>query len=373
MKHVAEYINNQFLYEDVRSTIATLVCEALQSKILKEVAKQLLNQKNEESKAKEEERKREEEVWGHSYTNPKHTDNKGFKEIFGPSTGHRQIEWDKLTDDNVTVIDNYDAENNKKLTKEIRTILKGDKEGLVVVYDTEKKLYKFVIFTGGTLYSLHKDAFGNYRGHAGEESYVRVGKCTWKQMPIKDRVQYINGCKLYIFDITGLYSKFSDKKQARNAQKEGMIYLDDDSLYRLAEANRKRYKDIVAQNKANRINNDALLDEAAKIVAKAAKLAVEVAKDPTLHADVLGDISTLMAWMYGERRYVSPHSYKDKGYYTGVDGILRAINSYSKSLRDVQKGNSYDFERIELDTSQQKLKVAVNKAKEVIDKIESKM
>ena len=373
MKHVAEYINSQFLYEDIRGTVATLVCESLQSKILKEVAKQLLDQKNEESKAKEEEKKKEEERWGHSYINPKNTDNKGFREIFGPSTGHRQIEWDKLTDDKVTIIDNYDAENDKKLTKEIRTILKGDKDGLVIVYDTEKKLYKFVIFTGGTLYALNKDSFGNYRGHAGEESYVRVGRCNWKQMPIKDRIQYINGCKLYIFDITGMTDKLYNKKQFRNNQKSGMIYLDDDSLRRLAEENQKRYKDIVAQNKANRINNDDLLDEAAEIVSKAAKLAVEIAKDPTLHADVLGDISTLMAWMYDERRYVAPRSYKDKGYYTGVDGILRAINSYSKSLRDVQKGNSYDFERKELDASQQKLKLAVKKAKEVIATIESKM
>ena len=115
-----------------------------------------------------------------------------------------------------------------------------------------------------------------------------------------------------------------------------------------------------------------MIDECKTIIEKVAELSNIVAKDPISNADLISDLSTLSAWIY-DKQYTSYSKYEKKYITYGVPGILPTLISYTKLIRDIGHDGGYEHQQEELRKSKVNLQKAVDKAKELIQKIEDKM
>lgn len=357
MENVINYIEQQYIIDSIKTDTSNYIFERLNSSILQELAKQLKNQKNDEKEQKKH------DSWVSIYS-------KDFKDIFG---GYHVVSWDKITDDDIIEYNyNGQAKNDREIDKTVRSIIKGDKNALVLIKDKENDLFTYVIFTYGEMY--HLETKGN--SHAGSKTGYNTGgrRSSWHDLNQKEKLDLIQNHTIYIIDNIKKFSEDrGNKRSERTKAQKGMVLLDEYSLKSLAEQNMKRYKEIVAKNKANRLNNTELLDECNELIKKSSDLAVQIAKDPVKYADVLSDISNLTLYIYDTRKYVGPTKYNRQGYYSGVNGLLPIITKYTKTLKDIQSNGGYEYQRKELDEQQKSLKQSVEKVKELIKKVEEKL
>ena len=126
------------------------------------------------------------------------------------------------------------------------------------------------------------------------------------------------------------------------------------------------YKEIVAKNKANRLNNTALLDEAGELIEGISKLATYVAKKPIDNADLIEPVNKLCLYVYDNSKYRSQRTIRDNGYYSGVNGLLPMIAKYTQLLRNVQKTGGLDYQRKELEDVQKAMKNTISIIKDIL-------
>ena len=176
----------------------------------------------------------------------------------------------------------------------------------------------------------------------------------------------LKGKILYFIDLTDKLEKYNELKRKRDEDKKGVIYFDEESLQRMAKDNVNRYKEIVAKNKANRLNNTALLDEAGELIEGISKLATYVAKKPIDNADLIEPVNKLCLYVYDIRKYTAPRTRRDNGYYSGVNGLLPMIAKYTQLLRNVQKNGGLDYQRKELEDVQKAMKNTINIIKDIL-------
>ena len=134
----------------------------------------------------------------------------------------------------------------------------------------------------------------------------------------------------------------------------------------MAKDNVNRYKEIVAKNKANRLNNTALLDEAGELIEGISRLATYVAKKPIDNADLIEPVNKLCLYVYDIRKYHSPRTRRDNGFYSGVNGLLPMIAKYTQLLRNVQKTGGLDYQRKELEDVQKAMKNKISIIKDIL-------
>ena len=367
MIHLDKFIFEEFIQEQLVDINAKIISESLNCKVLQDLARQLKDLKAERQKEIDDEYDKDVQRWGHAYRSTNY--NKVFREIFG-----RDIQWDKITDSDITKYEAKFTEDgkpdlDKKAEKEIRKALQSKSDCIVLIRDKEDKEFLYVILTWGYMYRLNGK--GSWRSHPGDRVTGESTRRGYKELPQYEKIDMCKGKTIYFINKTG---KDTNKiHMDRSFSKSGMIMLDPDSLKRLAEKNQERYKEILRKNRANRLNNDDLLEEAKKIIKKSTDYAIMVAKDPVRHADMISLVSSLAAYIYDEREYHSPRSSRDKGYYSGVDGLLPVITKYTSLVKDLAKNGGYDFQQRELKVAQEKMKKSIEKAKEYIKEIESKM
>lgn len=363
MKNLNNIIKEVKIFNEFVEIDSNIICESLQCKLLQDLAKQLLDIKAQNQKDIDDEFKKDEER-GWSSTWKRSNNSKVFKEIFG----RVDIEWDKVTDGDISKIPASD-EPDKNQDKQIRDVLKGKTKYLILVKDKEDKKFLYYIDNWTYLWQLIKRG---YNSLPGDRLHNYVGRQT-KDLTQAEKISYCRGKNIYFIDYAKYQKGAQDKQIDRRNARSGMILLDPDSLRRLAEDNVKRYKEIIRKNKANNLNNDKLLNEAKKIIQQAATYATIVAKDPIRHADLIRDVSKLSTWIYDRRRYVSGNSPKYPGYYTGVDGLLPAMMDYTKIVPDLAKNGGYDFQQKELNNAQEHMKKAIEECKKMIEEIEKKL
>ena len=369
MKNINEFIKDYFIQEELAEIDANIVCESFNCQLLKDLAKQLKDQKDNEKKKNDEEYKAklkeyEENGWGKPYHDT-HTYSQNFKQIFGGYYGN--IEWYKVKDDDISKIP-ASEDVNKKADKDVRDVLKGKKDAIILIKDKDDKNFEYVIFNWGNMFALKENG---YRSHAGSRLGSGNGR-SWRDLSQKDKIELCQNKNLYFIDTTNLKVEWSKKHNDRYNQKQGIIMFDPESLSRIAQENIKRYKEIIRKNQANRINNDALFDECEKIIKRASELATEVAKNPVVNADLIEDVSNLSLWIY-DKQY-SEYSKWEKKYVTrGVPGILPLMVRYSRLVKDLSKDGGYSHQQDELKGVISALNKAVAKGKEIIEKIEEKM
>ena len=356
MRNLNEFISEELLINEMIMIDAIIINESLNCKILKELAAQLYKGKKEEQEKLDKEYEEDKKKYSWAYKNS--ASNKCFREIFG----NEDILWDKITDDD---IEEYpateDEKEQKKIDKKCREVIKGNNKILIA----RNKDGEFCYFVNcwGSVYNLK----ANVGWHTHQGSNISSNG-RGKSIPQYEKLEKLQGKTIYIIDCSS--SERSKIRRQRNLDKSGMILFDAESLRKIAEKNIERYKEIIRKNKANRVDNDDLLKEIKKVINKTAEFATMVAKDPITHADLLRPVTQLSLYVYDRREYHSPRTPRDKGYYSGVHGLLPMMMKYSDLLKDLSKDHSYDFQQRDFDAILKNMKESLEKAKELITQIE---
>lgn len=366
MNNLLDTIKQTILTEEFKLIDAEIICESLNCKLLQDLAKQLKDIKSKKQDQIEKKYKEEEKERGWAYKESNY--NQNFKEIFGNNYG---IRWDKISDSDIKHI-KADDELNPKLKKALLQVIKSTNDYIVFIKDKEDKEFLYVIYTWGYVYRLNyiKSNYGR-EGSAGEHIMHRNGRKS-KDLTNQEKLELCKGNNIYFVDVSNKVEG-QQLRHERNIAKSGMIMLDPDSLKEIAEKNIERYKKILRENRANRLNNDELINKAKKIINQVASYAAMVAKDPVRHADLISDISNLSLWIYDKQHYHQPDRYNKKGYYSGVNGLLPMMMSYTKLVKDLSSGGGYEYQNNELKSVQKEMEKAVEKAEELMKKIEDKM
>ena len=359
MNNLLYTIKQTILTEEFKLIDAEIVCESLNCKLLQDLAIKIYKGRKEEldhlDKYYEEKKNK-----GYDWASKGTPTNKTFKQIFG----NEDIVWNKITDAD---IEEYpateDEKEQKKLDKKAREVIKGNKKILIA----RNKDGEFTYFVNGwgTVYNLKKGSTWSF--HQGSN----VSNYRGKDIPQYEKLEKLKGQTLYIIDTSS--SERNKIRQERYVAKSGTIMFDPDSLERIAKDNIERYKKILRENRANRLNNDELINKAKKIINRVASYAAMVAKDPVRHADLISDVSNLSLWIYDKKHYNQPTRYNKQGYYTGVNGLLPMMMSYTKLVKDLSSGGGYEHQNNELKSVQKEMEKAVEKAEELMKKIEDKM
>lgn len=340
-------IQDAFINEIFYEIDSNIIVESLNCKVLKELAKQLKQLYDDEKD------ERNNQKYGSSYNKNKKFKNIFFSEYYSEYSIGR-IQWDKITDDDIKEIDLTSASNKeqRKAEQEAHKILQSKSKSILLIYDPNKKIYEYAFFNWGQIIQLTQD---NYIS-AGERKGYKRPNGKFGDLKVSEKMDLLKGKILYFIDLTDKLEKYNELKRKRDEDKKGVIYFDEESLQRMAKDNFNRYKEIVAKNKANRLNNTALLNEAGELIEGISKLATYVAKKPIDNADLIEPVNKLCLYIYDIRKYHSPRTRRDNGYYSGINGLLPMIAKYTQLLHNVQKTGGFDYQRKELESVQKEMK-----------------
>lgn len=335
MKSLYDSVLNHIVSEELDMIDHDIICEKLNAKVLRDIVKQLkdihVNDQERLDKEYEERVANGTAYWGKSKTRMSL-----FRDIFGTTSFNQRVEWDKITDSDIEKIDASDWDDPKKaanLRKRIRKVVTGNEQSIIFSKNGDK--FEFVLFPWGDVRFLFVS------GYNATGAILRNGS---KSMNQREKIEKFIGKELYIInDVNVKQSKLNIKLNDRRAEKNGMIYLDEQSLKLIAQNNLERYRKIIAQNKAKEENdqNEMLMKRAGEIIEKIAHLASVVARDPIINADMVEPVNVLCQYVHDQTRYVSTG--RSNGYYTGKDGLLPNLMKYSKAVLSTKKtGSSYD-------------------------------
>lgn len=350
MDNLINYIKESFIDETFDKINNEIITESLNAKVLQELAKQLLDHVNQEKKEKEN------DYYKTIY-------NRTFKDIFGKS----QIVWDKISDSDIQEIEpqSWDVKKTKIANEKlIRSVIKGDNSLLVFSRDPETKQFEYVILTWGEVYTL-KPSYGMGSGRRIGNGYGRH----FKDLTQREKIDLFQNKIVYVIDKVQFDS--SKIQTDRYNSKQGMINFDKYSLSKIAQDNKDRYQKIISQNKAKNASNDQLLEETTEIINKITEITVKVAKNPIKYLDIYYDVQSLSKLVYDERKYVEPTRYNKKGYYSGLNGLLRLVVKYIEAVKYSKDGYSWGTQQ--MDNTVKEIKERIQKAKELIDKVEELM
>ena len=349
MINLTEYKFNSIVSEKLDYIDNTLLCESLQAKVLKDVAKQLLDQINKEKEGKDSSYR----YW---------ISNKGFHEIFSKIP----CEWDKITDDDIDKIEV--PEDPVKNDKIVRAVIRKNTTSLILAYDENEKKFKYAIASPG-------DRGVVYLYPAG---YMKAGDTTGSRrhdLSEKEKVEMFRGLTLYVIKD---FKKYVDNKLKINTDRrnsrEGMIYMDPTSMREYARKNIERYKEIIADKKFKELDNDDLLDDVNLVLQKISEIVTIVAKDPVTYADSIRDVTNLNLMAYDTPKYDSK-----SGRSYGQTGLLSLLSSYIEkyewygpgSKRSFYSNSDSGYKQITVVKDQ--LERQLNKAKQLIGKVEVQM
>lgn len=365
MKTLTNFINDIIIEDEFNKIDSQIVCESLECKILKDLAKQLLNLRNTQKTNIENDRKKYQDAHGGTwYPGLDKPNNQTFKNIFG-SRYRTQVKWSEITDKDVTV---YEPEQyDKKLEKLIRSVIKQQNDAMIITQDPETNLFEYVIFSSdGMMFQLSGDTSSNgswYSGgnYAGKSTQVRTRGGS-RDITQAEKIELTKNKRIYYIDLTGKYDDYRKLWNDRYNSKLGVIEFDPESLRVIATKNVERYKKIVAQMKAKRENADELLEKCQKVINKVADLAVKVAKDAVVNADMIEPVARMTAYIYDKREYHPADRYTKKGYYSGVNGLLPAILSYTKARQQAATSSiAADSYRKDMEAQKKILEDSLNK------------
>lgn len=355
MVNLIEYIKEELVQNILESVDNEIICEKLNAQILKDLATQLLNLKN---------KSKEKGDWKL---------NKNFKEIFGSNYNGELLEWDKITDSDITKID-YTTWNDEKLAKKNEKIIKGalkDKtKSLIICQNGETKEFIWVIFPKWhDMIALSDNIQFGYNTRTGDTTKIAQPRGRIKDIKNADKVELCRNKTLYIIDCEDKIKSINDLKQERYKAQQGSINFDPESLKQIARDNVERYKKIIAKNGLNRQHNDKLIDRCKVIIDKVSEISTKVAKDPIRYADNLYDVDILSQYVYGEVRYVQGTG-KYSGYYSGKNGILPTLIKYAKNLKEGKTSTTYpEMYKKDMEANKKALEKSCDEAEKLIQKI----
>lgn len=332
MKNLIENINENIVESMLASIDMNIIVESLQSSILTDLAKQMKQNAKDNS-----------DSW--------YAKSSSFKNLFGRDS----VKWSEVTDDKFTIV-TVDApeKERKEMEKKIRKIIKRDINAIAILRGPKSKEFTYLIDNWGGLKNIKTASLirGNRRN---------------SDLNQKEKLSYLEGYDIYFLDLTGLDSW--DIIHKRQEEKRGMIELDNWSLSEIAKDNIKRYKEIIAKNKAQKLAEEDNISELVnETIQRSMDIAAKVNKDVIKYADLLYPVEKMLLLVYDKQTWNS-RDRKTEGY----DGLLKAYASYIHAKVHANKGSYTDMYQKDTEVALGRIKETIKNLDDLMDEIEEKL
>ena len=277
---------------------------------------------------------------------------------FGGIFSEFGVEWDKITESDWETITDID-----KAKKAVRKVISDRANAIssiiLVEYDGEIKY----LITHDKIFDL-KNTKSLYDYEKGEFYTENVPHKIngLKQSYIVDLIK--DNAVTYLLDSSKMYA-VQDKKMQRRIAKDGVVLQGDEKYYKeVAERNIKRYKQIIAQRKAEKASqNDEFSKEVQEILDKILELNMKIIKEPVKYADCLYYIAKL-----------THDSYSSANKSKSGNSLLYMYSEYvDANVRNASGKNSYEWIVDAQEKTTKQLSEKIKEIKEEIAKIEAKM
>lgn len=275
-----------------------IISESLDSSILQDIAKSIKKNSKERSNS-----------WYYS--------NKSFKEVFG----REEIKWNLVKDSDFEIISADAPEKERKAAeKKVRLVIKSDVHDIVFLRNKSGDFEYFINPWGG----VYNILTGQKEGTRSSRKFIDL-----KQY---EKMTYLVNRDIYYLHITNELDNRSLKRERFN-NKYGIINSRDEwCLSKIAEENRKRYKDIIAKNKAQKMaEDDNISQDINDLTAEVLEIAKTVNNDMVKYAPLFSEISELLSLLY------------TKNTSSGIDGLLYSYNKYLYNKKECLTNKSTQF------------------------------
>lgn len=262
--YFTKIFENELFKEELTKSSEELINESFNSSLLSKLAKKIFDV---EEYSRQQYKKRVEEYNKNKdnyFSKPKPEDKK-FSTLFGPITQEkglrkikvRCIKWNEIKDEDFQKYKGYD----KKLAKYIREMFAKKHKAICIVVDEEKDDIKYVI--KGFSEKDEKPIIYNFVEGNDYKSGVKTMSVTppnrWKSRPlnVNEILETINDYDVYVLEITdNMIKEYTSLTDERYETQQGVINYDSESLKALASRNRKHYKKLAEELRAQRLAED---------------------------------------------------------------------------------------------------------------------
>lgn len=391
MKQLFEYlIDRQYdaliLKEEANIIAEEQINEAFKSSIIQKLAQAIYNAEKDKNKRAVDRAKQDDERYPqYGPHDPKLTN---FASIFGPKTeggryntkkGLQGLKWSEITDDDFKVYKPTDKELIKLIK---RTYGKKDGNADFIVVDNKDNVINFIKAYGkdpkedGMFY--FKAAEINKYGSKIDSEVKELTKpyYSYQSRPLKtkeviDLLQaisqiYNDDAKVYALEVTDAMIKdYKDLQVSREEAQKGVVNFDKESLNAMLIKQKARYKTMVAEIKAKKLQKDpnVLFSEIQTTNEQVVVLYKKIMGNPQ-YLDEYFDLGRLMSY------------------------VSAAYESFYRSMRESREGdkmnqhakekgdNTHDWGRYNKERARVEIndaKAYVEKVKKMIEEIESKL
>lgn len=313
MQHLYEYLINDICDQNILKEEAILyaqemINESFKCELLTNLAQQIAKAEKKNNANKIERAKKDDENYPYSDGSKHDPKTISFTSIFGPLTiggryntkkGVQGLRWSEITEDDFVLVK---AGNEKELKKALKPIyaktgkgdaiacLPGTKTPVMFIKgygkDDDKRLYYFNM-------DQSKWDSGVKEKTASKYSYQTRALRLDEVMPL------ISDLDIYILNITDdLIKQYQTLSKSREEAQKGVINYDKNSLADLLKKQQARYKTMVAEIKAKKLQKDpnVLFDEIKQTNDEVVALYKEVMSTPE-NLDKYFDMGRLMSYV----------------------------------------------------------------------------
>lgn len=366
MKNLFEYIidvqlDNAIIKETANIIAEDTINESFKSSIVQKLAQAIYNAEKTNNKRKVADAKDHDERYGTEYgkRDPHVT---SFASIFGPKTdggkyntkkGLQGLKWSEITDDDFKVYNPDDKELIKLIKK---TYGKKDGRADFIVVGKSGEVLNFIKAYGRDpkddgMFYFKSDEIKTYKYSNGNEhkytdaggvkelrqQYYKYDTRPLKANEVLDALKALStmeGIKVYALEITDdMIKNYNDLIDSRAKAQKGVINYDAASLNALLKQQKARYKVMVAEIKAKRLQKDpnVLFDEIKKCNDEVVELYKQVMSNPE-NLDKYFDMGRLMSY------------------------VSNAYESFYRSMKETREGDKYEKRAKEKGASDERAK-----------------
>lgn len=352
MKNVLEYIVeadyiNKILIEEANIEAQQIIGESFNCELLSNLAKEIAKAEKKSNISRAEQRKKYKEQGYSSNYGPK---NVNFTFIFAPDISQNRstrtvkgIKWSEIKDSDFVYVK---AGEEKQLRKELKQIYAKGGMGHAIFCTPDTK--NPVLFLRGNTDNNELYYFDMNPSHYSNG--VRVKNKPYysyhqRNYNLGETIEETKDLDAYILHITNsMLSSYEDTVKERDEAKSGVINYDKESLAELLKKQKARYKVIVDELKAQKLQSDPtdLLDEIKNINNEITELYYKVINNPD-NLDSNFNLGELMEYTMGayKRLYQSLKYSRDADNEDEKYGAGAGRFSKDQSNEEIRKAKEY--------------------------------
>ena len=380
MKQLCEYMSEyscdrEILIETCNLIINDMINESFKASILLELAKKI---KDAEKSHSEDDKKNAERYKEKNWGTPSKSA-KSFASIFGPitetgryggkKTGIQGIKWSEIKDDDFTFYEADTEEWDKKFIKTLRSMYgKKLNADVICCKPGTKEVVAFIKGYGKTEGDVKVYNFPTTGWKKGvQEMTATKYKFGERSLKFQEAIDAISGLDVYVLEIKdSMIEDYDVLHKEREKSQEGVINLDKSSLDKLLKQQQGRYKALVKEIKAKKLQDDPniLFNEIKKTNDDVIALYQKVIEKPE-NMDQRLDLDDLMRYV----SYAYEQFYKSMKYKRDAERSVERARE--KGDEKPERWGEYDRENS--DESIRDAKEYVQKVKKMISEIEENL